>query len=121
MQVSPGNPAAALARMTGKTRRQLEACDKLLALGGIWEINKGKGKAVTPPPHWIWEGLATHAPAAAQLACEAADLASAAKYFEVILPQYIPVPCTTCFTLSMSQPTSMLKAVAAAKYLGMWC
>ena len=75
--------------MTGKTRRQLEACDKLLALGGIWEINKGKGKAVTPPPYWIWEGLATHAPAAAQLACEAADLASAAKYFEVILLHYV--------------------------------
>lgn len=74
--------AAAAAKLTAKTRKQLDACDKLLALGGIWEINKGKGKAVTAPPFWIWEGLATHAPEAAQLACEAADAASAAKYFE---------------------------------------
>ena len=44
---------------------------------------KGKGKAITPPPFWVWEGLATHTPAAAELAAQAADVASAARYFEV--------------------------------------
>lgn len=44
---------------------------------------KGKGKAITPAPFWVWEGLATHTPAAAELAAQAADVASAAKYFEV--------------------------------------
>ena len=44
---------------------------------------KGKGKAITPAPFWVWEGLATHTPAAAELAAQAADVASAARYFEV--------------------------------------
>ena len=54
-----------------------------MALGGLWEIVKGKGKAITPAPFWVWEGLATHTPAAAELAAQAADVASAARYFEV--------------------------------------
>lgn len=64
-------------------RKQHKGFEKLLSLGGLWEIVKGKGKAITPAPFWVWEGLATHTPAAAELAAQAADVASAAKYFEV--------------------------------------
>ena len=69
----------------GQARKQHKGFEKLLALGGLWEIVKGKGKAITPAPFWVWEGLATHTPAAAELAAQAADVASAARYFEVIL------------------------------------
>lgn len=73
---------AAAMRPTQKARKQHKGFEKLLALGGLWEIVKGKGKAITPPPFWVWEGLATHTPAAAELAAQAADVASAARYFE---------------------------------------
>lgn len=73
---------AAAARPTQKARKQHKGFEKLLALGGLWEIVKGKGKAITPAPFWVWEGLATHSPAAAELAAQAADVASAARYFE---------------------------------------
>ncbi|KAA6423969.1 MAG: Zinc finger CW-type PWWP domain 2 [Trebouxia sp. A1-2] len=73
---------AAAARPTQKARKQHKGFEKLLALGGLWEIVKGKGKAITPAPFWVWEGLATHTPAAAELAAQAADVASAARYFE---------------------------------------
>lgn len=66
-----------------QARKQHKGFEKLLALGGLWEIVKGKGKAITPAPFWVWEGLATHTPAAAELAAQAADVASAARYFEV--------------------------------------
>ncbi|DBA74753.1 TPA: hypothetical protein ACH3X2_009279 [Trebouxia sp. C0005] len=52
-------------------RKQHKGFEKLLALGGLWEIVKGKGKAITPAPFWVWEGLATHTPAAAELAAQA--------------------------------------------------
>ena len=67
-----------------QARKQHKGFEKLLALGGLWEIVKGKGKAITPAPFWVWEGLATHTPAAAELAAQAADVASAARYFEVV-------------------------------------
>lgn len=54
-----------------------------LCMQGLWEITKGKGRAITQPPSWVWDGLAVHAPNAAELACRATDVASAAKYFEV--------------------------------------
>ncbi|DBA84732.1 TPA: hypothetical protein ACH3X1_005981 [Trebouxia sp. C0004] len=73
---------AAATRPTQKARKQHKGFEKLLALGGLWEIVKGKGKAITPAPFWVWEGLATHTPAAAELAAQAADVASAARYFE---------------------------------------
>ncbi|KAL3135377.1 hypothetical protein ABBQ32_007564 [Trebouxia sp. C0010 RCD-2024] len=73
---------AAVTRPTQKARKQHKGFEKLLALGGLWEIVKGKGKAITPAPFWVWEGLATHTPAAAELAAQAADVASAARYFE---------------------------------------
>lgn len=66
-----------------KARRTHTGLRKLLARGGVWEIVKGKGRAVTAPPAWVWEGLATHAPDSARLACRAADASSAARYFEV--------------------------------------
>ena len=69
-----------------QARKQHKGFEKLLALGGLWEIVKGKGKAITPAPFWVWEGLATHTPAAAELAAQAADVASAARYFEVRSP-----------------------------------
>eukprot|EP00891_Asterochloris_glomerata_P007995 jgi/Astpho2/7995/Aster-x1473 len=69
-------------RGTAKTRKQYKAYEKLVAWGGLWEITKGKGRAITQPPSWVWDGLAVHAPNAAELACRATDVASAAKYFE---------------------------------------
>ena len=69
-----------------QAKKQHKGFEKLLALGGLWEIVKGKGKAITPAPFWVWEGLATHTPAAAELAAQAADVASAARYFEVCIP-----------------------------------
>ncbi len=73
-----------------QARKQHKGFEKLLALGGLWEIVKGKGKAITPAPFWVWEGLATHTPAAAELAAQAADVASAARYFEVSLQALAP-------------------------------
>ena len=66
-----------------KARRAHTGLSKLLARGGVWEITKGKGKAVTAPPAWVWDSLATHSPSSAELACRAADTSSAARYFEV--------------------------------------
>ena len=67
-----------------------------MALGGLWEIVKGKGKAITPAPFWVWEGLATHTPAAAELAAQAADVASAARYFEVTLSLLLTLSVNSC-------------------------
>ena len=69
-----------------KARRAHTGLRKLLARGGVWEVVKGKGKAVTATPAWVWEGLATHAPEGAEVACRAADASSAARYFEVTCP-----------------------------------
>ena len=44
---------------------------------------QGRGKAVTAPPQWVWDGLAHYTPEAAELACQATDLATAERYFEV--------------------------------------
>lgn len=44
---------------------------------------QGKGRAVLVPPQWIWEGFAQFAPDAAEVACTALDMLSAARYFEV--------------------------------------
>ena len=44
---------------------------------------QGKGRAVLVPPQWIWEGFAQFAPDAAEVACNALDILSAARYFEV--------------------------------------
>lgn len=44
---------------------------------------QGRGRAVTAPPFYVWEGLAQFAPEATELACQAADFASAAQYFAV--------------------------------------
>lgn len=52
----------------------------------MWEAAKGRGRAVTTAPHWIWEGLASYDPDAAELAVEAADMASSARYFSVLAP-----------------------------------
>ena len=72
-----------------KARRAHTGFNKLLAIGGVWEITKGKGKAVTAPPAWVWEGLAAHAPSTARLACQAADSSSAARYFEARPPTWL--------------------------------
>ena len=78
-----GSRALLTSRGMVKARRAHTGLRKLLARGGVWEVVKGKGKAVTAPPAWVWEGLATHAPEGAELACRAADASSAARYFEV--------------------------------------
>ena len=46
-------------------------------------VSKGKGRAVLVPPQWIWEGFAQFAPDAAEVACNALDMLSAARYFDV--------------------------------------
>lgn len=85
-----------------QAKKQHKGFEKLLALGGLWEIVKGKGKAITPAPFWVWEGLATHTPAAAELAAQAADVASAARYFEVSPSQRgSHFPCHECCFLAM--------------------
>ena len=78
-----GSKAAQYSRGIVKARRAHTGLRKLLTRGGVWEVVKGKGKAVTAPPAWVWEGLAAHAPESAELACRAADASSAARYFEV--------------------------------------
>ncbi len=45
---------------------------------------------------WPWEGLATHTPAAAELAAQAADVASAARYFEVTLSLLLTLSVNSC-------------------------
>ena len=67
----------------GKTKKLHKGFEKLLACGGVWEAAKGRGRAVTTAPHWIWEGLASYDTDAAELAVEAADMASCARYFTV--------------------------------------
>ncbi|KAK9815889.1 hypothetical protein WJX72_011499 [[Myrmecia] bisecta] len=78
------SPQGSLRKLRGvnKAKKAHTGFEKIMGSGGIWEIVKGRGRAVTAPPQWIWEGLATYAPQAAELACQAADVASAAKYFE---------------------------------------
>lgn len=65
---------------------------------------KGKGKAVTATPGWVWEGLAAHAPESAQLACRAADASSAARYFEVRCKPYDPLPAHALECVRMTLP-----------------
>ena len=87
-----------------KARKAHSGMSKLLARGGVWEIVKGKGKAVTALPGWVWEGLATHAPDSAELACRAADASSAARYFEVsCILAFCPCDCTTAIALLATQ------------------
>ena len=88
-------------------RKQHKGFEKLLSLGGLWEIVKGKGKAITPAPFWVWEGLATHTPAAAELAAQAADVASAAKYFEVSTTSLDP-ETTVCLCVQAKNTGSSL-------------
>ncbi|KAK9845781.1 hypothetical protein WJX81_002214 [Elliptochloris bilobata] len=76
-----GAAAPARARGTVKVRKAHAGFVKLLASTGLWEVAKGRGRAVIAPPHYVWEGLAQFAPEAAELACRAADAASAAQYF----------------------------------------
>ncbi|KAK9837720.1 hypothetical protein WJX74_003736 [Apatococcus lobatus] len=73
--------AAAAKIGPGKAKKLHKGFEKLLACGGVWEAAKGRGRAVTTAPHWIWEGLASYDPDAAELAVEAADMASTARYF----------------------------------------
>ena len=73
----------------GKAKKLHKGFEKLLACGGVWETAKGRGRAVTTAPHWVWEGLAAYDPDAAELAVEAADVASSARYFTV----YLSLPC----------------------------
>ena len=82
----PSGKAAAAKIGLGKAKKLNKGFDKLLACGGVWEAAKGRGRAVTNAPHWIWEGLASYDPDAAELAVEAADMASTARYFTVPLP-----------------------------------
>ena len=35
---------------------------KVVQKGGVWEVSKGRGQATVPPPHWLWDGLASFAP-----------------------------------------------------------
>ena len=35
---------------------------KVVQKGGVWEVSKGRGQAAVPPPHWLWDGLASFAP-----------------------------------------------------------
>jgi len=44
---------------------------------------QGRGSGTAAPPYHVWEALAQLAPEAAELACQAADAASAAQYFAV--------------------------------------
>lgn len=64
-------------------KRNNQAFVKILAARGTWEVTKGKGKYVTTPPRWVWEALSVHALEGTDVAREAADIHSAAKYFEV--------------------------------------
>ena len=70
----------------GKVKKLHKGFEKLLACGGVWETAKGRGRAVATAPHWIWEGLASYDADAAELAVEAADMASCARYFTVRPP-----------------------------------
>ncbi|KAK9800263.1 hypothetical protein WJX73_009835 [Symbiochloris irregularis] len=65
-----------------KAHKAQQGFDKLLAGGGEWEIVKGRGRAITPAPAYIWDALANYAPLAAEIAAAASNAASAAKYFE---------------------------------------
>ena len=69
-----------------KAHKAQQGFDKLLAGTGEWEIVKGRGRAITPAPAYIWDALASYAPLAAEIAATAANAASAAKYFEVLMP-----------------------------------
>lgn len=44
---------------------------------------KGRGRAITSAPAYIWDALANYAPQAAELAASAVNATSAAKYFDV--------------------------------------
>ena len=50
------------ARATGKVRKEHAGFQKVIQKGGVWEIVKGRGRAATQPPQWLWDGLATFAP-----------------------------------------------------------
>ena len=70
-------------RKGAKAHKAQQGFDKILAGGGEWEIVKGRGRAITPAPAYIWDALANYAPLAAELAACAANATSAARYFEV--------------------------------------
>ena len=46
-------------------------------------ILQGRGRSMSVPPQWVWEGFAQFAPEAAELACQGLDLAAAERYFDV--------------------------------------
>jgi len=50
------------ARAAGKVRKEHSGFQKVMQKGGVWEIVKGRGRAVTQPPQWLWDGLAAFAP-----------------------------------------------------------
>lgn len=77
---------AAPGRGLGRVRKEHAGFQKVMQKGGVWEISKGRGRTVAQPPHWLWDGLASLAPEAAQLANEGVDVASAAAYFRGIPP-----------------------------------
>ena len=70
-------------KANGKIKKQHKAFERLVASAGVWEAVKGKGRTTGVPPAWVWEALVAFAPEPATLACQAADLASGARYFEV--------------------------------------
>ena len=83
----PSTPAGARS-----TRRQQSTYSRhfqrLLENQGSWEPSRGhtSGAAAAPympPPVEAWEGLGQVAPELAELACNAADVASSMQYFEV--------------------------------------
>ena len=72
---------------TGNTARLQQAHEgftKLMEKGGVWEVVKGRGRAITNTPQWLWDGLGTVAPEATEVACDAADACTAARYFMVM-------------------------------------
>ena len=81
-----GAPDAHLLQMrnTVKLRKAHEGFTKLMEKGGVWEVVKGRGRAITNTPQWLWDGLGTVAPEATEVACDAADACTAARYFMVI-------------------------------------
>lgn len=114
-----GSKAAQHSRGIVKARRAHTGLRKLLARGGVWEVVKGKGKAVTAPPVWVWEGLAAHAPESAELACRAADASSAARYFEVFAAQNAHMPCSQ-YVIKLPALRYIRRAISRSKPECVW-
>lgn len=73
---------------------------------------QGRGGAPASPPQHVWESLAQFAPEAAELACRAADAASAAQYFAV-RAAFLALPCVGLVHARARQTTSELSYTPA--------